>query len=201
MSLHEPSPPRPDGALARGVRRVAGVAAGRPKTAIALWLVLVVGCIVAGGMAGTNAMTDTEAGAGDSRRADQRIEASGLADPAVESIMVRSADAQTTAAAAGDLARRLQAGRDVTGVQTPSEAPELAKAGGRIVLVQARLRGDPDDAADRADGVAAVVARGRRRAIPASRCSRRAPGRSTPPSPRWSRRTSPAPRPSRSRSR
>jgi uncharacterized membrane protein YdfJ with MMPL/SSD domain len=157
MSLHAPSAPRPDSALARGVRRVAGVAARRPKTAIALWLILVIGCVAAGGMAGTRTMTDTEAGAGESARADKRIEAAGLADPAVESILVRSGDAQQTAAAAGELERRLDRGPDVAGVQGPSGAAELSKAGGRIVLVQARLRGDPDDAGDRADGVAAVV--------------------------------------------
>ena len=51
MSLLHPFPhSRPDGALSRGVRRAAGVAAPRPKTTIALWLVLVVGCLVAGGM-------------------------------------------------------------------------------------------------------------------------------------------------------
>jgi uncharacterized membrane protein YdfJ with MMPL/SSD domain len=154
MSLHPPSAPRPDGALARAVRRVAGVAAGRPKAAIALWVVLVVGCIVAGGMAGTRSMTDTEAGAGQSAKADKRIEASGLADPAVESILIRSGDAQQTAGAAADLERRLRDGKDAAGVTGPAEAPELAKAGGRIVLVQARLRGDPDDAAD---GVATAV--------------------------------------------
>ncbi|HTE59606.1 MAG TPA: MMPL family transporter [Solirubrobacteraceae bacterium] len=157
MSLHPPSTPRPDGALARGVRRVAGVAAARPKTAIALWLVLVVGCIVAGGLSGTRSMTDAEAGAGESARADERIAASGLADPAVESILLRSADSRQTADAAADLERRLGTGRDVADVQGPAEAPELSTAGGRTVLLQARLRGDPDNAADRADGVAATV--------------------------------------------
>jgi uncharacterized membrane protein YdfJ with MMPL/SSD domain len=157
MSPHPPSAPRPDGALTRAVRRVAGVAAGRPKAAIALWVVLVVGCIVAGGMAGTRSMTDTEAGAGQSAKADKRIEASGLADPAVESILIRSGDAEKTADAAADLERRLRAGKDAAGVTGPAEAPELAKAGGRIVLVQARLRSDPDDAGDRADGVATAV--------------------------------------------
>jgi uncharacterized membrane protein YdfJ with MMPL/SSD domain len=157
MSLDAPSPPRPDGALARGVRRLAGVASARPKTAIALWLVLVVGCIVAGGLSGTRAMTDAESGAGESARADKQITASGLADPAVESILVRSPDARHTTAATSDLERRLGDSRDVLDVQGPAEAPELSKAGGRTVLVQARLRGDPDDAETRADGVAATV--------------------------------------------
>ena len=157
MSLLPPAPLRPDSALARGVRRIAGVAAARPKTAIALWMVLVAGCIVAGGTAGTRSMTDAEAGAGESARADRRIAAADLADPAVESILVRSDDAQATGAAAADLERRLRDGRDAAAVEGPAEARELVGAGGRTVLVQARLRGDPDDAAERADGVAATV--------------------------------------------
>ena len=154
MSLLPPSSPRPDGALARGVRRAAGVAASRPKTAIALWLVLVIGCLVAGGMSGTRTLSDAESGAGESQRADERIAQAGLADPAVESILIRSADPTASADAAADLTRRLQADRaDVAAVTGPAEAPELSTAGGRAVLVQARLRGDPDDAADRADAV------------------------------------------------
>jgi len=78
------SRPRPDGALARGVRRAARVAAARPRTAIALWLILVIGCVLAGGTAGTRSLTETESGVGESQRADQRIEAAGLRDPAVE---------------------------------------------------------------------------------------------------------------------
>ena len=79
------TPPRPDGALARGVRRAAGVAAARPRTSIALWLILVIGCALAGGITGTRSLTETESGVGESQRADQRIEAAGLRDSAVES--------------------------------------------------------------------------------------------------------------------
>jgi uncharacterized membrane protein YdfJ with MMPL/SSD domain len=160
MSLPHPSslpPGAADGALSRGVRRAAAVAARRPKTIIALWLLFVVGCVFAGGAAGTKTLSDTETGAGQSKTADERIEAAGLRDPAVESVLIRSGDATTTAAAAADLSKRLQAGDDVTSVQGPAGAPELSTNGGRIVLVQARLRGDPDDAGKVADGVGATV--------------------------------------------
>jgi uncharacterized membrane protein YdfJ with MMPL/SSD domain len=152
-------PTRPDGALARAVRRAAGAAAARPRTAIALWLVLVIGCVAAGGMAGTRTVTETEAGVGESGRADELIEAAGLRDPPVESVLVRSPDAQATGAAAGAIAERLRGVREVASVQGPREAPELSRAGGRVVLVQARLRGDPDDAAESSGPVRdAVVA-------------------------------------------
>jgi len=160
MSLPHPSslpPGASTGALSRGVRRAAGVAARRPKTIIVLWLLLVVGCVYAGGAAGTKTLSDTETGAGQSRTADERIEAAGLRDPAVESVLIRSEDAQTSAKAAADLVRHLKAGDDVSSVQGPADAPELSTNGGRIVLVQARLRGDPDDAGDVAKGVAATV--------------------------------------------
>jgi RND superfamily putative drug exporter len=159
MSPIPPSPPRPDGALARGVRRAAGAAAARPKTAIALWLALVIGCLVAGGMTGTRDLTDVESGAGQSAQADERIAGAGLADPAVESILVRSAEPGAGADAAAELTRRLEADRgDVAAVTGPQQAAELSAAGGRTLLVQARLRGDPDDAADRADAVGETIA-------------------------------------------
>ena len=117
MSLPHPSslpPGASTGALSRGVRRAAGVAARRPKTIIALWLLLVVGCVFAGGAAGTKTLSDTETGAGQSRTADERIEAAGLRDPAVESVLIRSKDARTSADAAADLVRHLKAGDDVS---------------------------------------------------------------------------------------
>jgi len=160
MSLPHPSslpPGAADGALSRGVRRAAAVAARRPKTIVALWLLFVVGCVFAGGAAGTKNPSDTETGAGQSKTADERIEAAGLRDPAVESVLIRSGDTATSAAAAADLGKRLQAGDDVTSVQGPAGAPELSANGGRVVLVQARLRGDPDDAGKVSDGVAGTV--------------------------------------------
>jgi uncharacterized membrane protein YdfJ with MMPL/SSD domain len=158
MNAATPLPLRPDGALARAVRRAAGAAAARPRTAIALWLVLVVGCVMAGGMAGTRTLTETEAGVGESARADERIEAAGLRDPAVESVLVRSADAAATGAAADMLSERLGRVRAVAFVQGPRESPELSRGGGRVVLVQAKLRGDPDDAAERSEPVREAVA-------------------------------------------
>ena len=41
-----------DGRLARVTRRTAGAAARRPKTVVALWLLLVVGCVAAGAATG-----------------------------------------------------------------------------------------------------------------------------------------------------
>jgi RND superfamily putative drug exporter len=114
--------------------------------------------VLAGGMAGTRSLTETEAGVGESARADERIEAAGLRDPAVESVLVRSGDAEATRAAADALADRLGRVRAVASVQGPQDAAELSAAGGQIVLVQARLRGDPDEAAERSEPVREAVA-------------------------------------------
>jgi uncharacterized membrane protein YdfJ with MMPL/SSD domain len=140
-----PTPPR-DGLLARIVRRAAGASARRPRTVIALWLALVVGCVAAGAMTGTQSLTGS--GVGESARADARLERAGLRDPAVESILVRSSDPATTRAAARALERRARALPQVAAVHGPADAPALSRAGGRTVLVQATLRGDPDDAGD-----------------------------------------------------
>ena len=147
-----------DGLVARAVRRTARGSARFPKSMIALWLVMVIGLSVAGGMAGTRYIKDSDTGTGQSARADRLVAAAGLDDPATERILVRSRDRATTAAAAVDLEARLErvaAVRDVTG---PREAPALSTAGGRTVLVQATLRGDPDTAKDRVGPVVAAVA-------------------------------------------
>ena len=54
--------------------RIVRAAARRPKTTIALWLLFVVGCVMAGGIAGTKTLEDTDAGVGESALADQQIE-------------------------------------------------------------------------------------------------------------------------------
>jgi uncharacterized membrane protein YdfJ with MMPL/SSD domain len=151
-------PRNPDGLLARAVRRIARGSARRPKTMVALWMLLVVGLTVGGGMAGTKYIAASDTGTGDSARADKRIHAAGLEQPGVEQILVRSADRATTAAAAADLERRLErlpVTRSVTG---PRDTPALSTAGGRTVLVQVALRGDPEDAKDKVGPVVAAVA-------------------------------------------
>jgi uncharacterized membrane protein YdfJ with MMPL/SSD domain len=156
-STPSPTPPA-DGALARLVARAAAGAARRPKRMIAAWLLLVAACLVAGGMAGTKQLTDTQAGTGQSRTADERIDGAGLTQPATESVLVRSDSTAATAAAAKDLQTRLARLPQVATVQGPAGAPERSTAGGRVVLVQAHLRGDPDDAGDHVAPIERAVA-------------------------------------------
>ena len=151
------------GAIAAVVRRVAGASARRPKAAIALWLVLVIGCLAGGALTGTKTLTDAQSGVGESAKVDERLDAAKLRDPAVENVLVRSGDAATTRAVAREVQRRLGAlDHDVASVHGPQDTAGLSTAGGRTVLVQASLRGDPDHAKDRVapvqDAVAAVAA-------------------------------------------
>ena len=69
-----------DGAGAWTLTRIVRAAARRPKSTIALWLLLVVGFTVGGGMVGTRTSTPPN-GTGESARADQRLTASGLGIP------------------------------------------------------------------------------------------------------------------------
>ena len=142
----------PAGLLARITRRSAAASARRPKTVIALWLLLVIAFVTAGAMTGTKSLTGADAGVGESAKADQQLAAAGLRDPAVESVLIRSASEQTTAATASDLARRAAKLPEVASVRD-----DLTQAGGRTTLVQVSLRGDPNDAGEHVDGLAAAL--------------------------------------------
>jgi uncharacterized membrane protein YdfJ with MMPL/SSD domain len=147
----------PNGLLARLTARVSGASARRPKTVILLWLVLVVGMVMAGSMAGTKMLSDADSGVGDSAKAMQRLEDAGLSDPAVESVLVRTGDRASTAKVTADVVRRARTAPDVAKVRGPAQVPSLSADGGRTALVQVTLRGDPDDAGDHVDGLTAAV--------------------------------------------
>ncbi len=130
------------------LQAIVGAATRRPKTTIAAWIVLVLSCAAMGAVTGTKTIGFSEGGTGESGRADELIRAAHLEDPAAERVLVRSDDPADTAAAAAAVTERLAALPEVSDAQGPAGAPELTADGGRIALVVARLRGDPDDAAD-----------------------------------------------------
>ncbi len=138
------------GVLSRFVHAAARSAARRPKATVALWLALIVACVVLGSSAGMRTLSNSESGTGESARADARLTASGLQGPATENVLVRSSSRQRTAQAVKTLeagARRLPA---VKSVQGPNDSPELSRAGGRTALVVVTLRGDPNNPDTRA---------------------------------------------------
>ena len=82
--------PHRSGVLARFVHAAARSAARRPKTTVALWLALIVACVVLGSSAGMRTLSNAGSGTGESARADARLTASGLQGPATENVLVRS---------------------------------------------------------------------------------------------------------------
>jgi uncharacterized membrane protein YdfJ with MMPL/SSD domain len=142
MSITTPHPtPAERNGLARLVGGAARGASRRPKLAIALWLVLVVGCLVADGLSGTRQLSNAASGTGESARAEARLHHAGLIDPTTETVLITSSRATQTAAAAQALSDRARGLSDVRTVSPPA-----TKAGGRTALVVVSLRGDPNDA-------------------------------------------------------
>jgi uncharacterized membrane protein YdfJ with MMPL/SSD domain len=138
----------PSGRLARVVSSISGASARHPRTMVALWLVLIAGCIFAGASAGTRMLSNSASGTGESARADAAQSAAHLDLPAAESVLVSSGSARTTGAAVAALEIRARHLPSVASVRGPREVPALSRAGGRLQLVQVTLRGDPKKASD-----------------------------------------------------
>ena len=146
-----------DGVLARAVDRISQAAARRPRTTIALWLLPVVACVVAGATAGTKTLTSAQSGVGESARANAILTRAHLKAPGKESILVRSTTTATTASAVRALESKLREAPYVSAIHDPNDTPTLSNAGGRTALVQVTLRGDPDKAGDHVAGVENAV--------------------------------------------
>ncbi|GIK76424.1 MAG: membrane protein [Actinomycetes bacterium] len=140
------------------VQRAARASARRPKTAIALWFVLIVGLVAAGSMTGTREMTSVEASTGESGDAARVLADAHLGDPAVESVLVSADESADAGAAAAKLSARLERLPAVASVSHPG-APDLVADGGRARLVQVSLRGDPEHAGGEARSVSNAVDR------------------------------------------
>lgn len=152
---------RPDGPLAARTApfttRVARWSATHPWRSIGLWFALVAGAIFLSVTVPKQEATDEQLGQGESGHAFSMIEDAGLTDPATESVLIQSKDAQSpmnsvdhaqSDAAAAMLARELRALPEVAKVDKPVWSPN-----GRRLLVSASLRGPPADAADKLGAV------------------------------------------------
>ncbi|MFZ1994615.1 MAG: MMPL family transporter [Solirubrobacteraceae bacterium] len=148
----------PSGRLARAVSSISGASARHPKTVVALWLVLIAGCIFAGSAAGTKTLSNAGSGTGESARADAALSAAHLQSPATESVLVSSGSAQSTGAVVKALEVRVRRLATVASVQGSREVPAFSRAGGRLQLVQVQLRGDPDHADEHVAPLQRVVA-------------------------------------------
>ena len=148
----------PSGRLAPAVSSISGASARHPRAVVALWLVLIAGCIFAGASAGTKTLSNAGSGTGESARADAALSAAHLTSPATESVLVSSGSARSTGTAVTALEVRARRLPGVASVQGPREMPALSRAGGRLQLVQVQLRGDPGNADEHLAPLQRVVA-------------------------------------------
>lgn len=157
----KPSRPKPSfgdgGRLSRLTRRSATASAKRPKTVIALWVIFVFGLFAVGMSTGTKMLAGNDQNIGESKAANARLAEAGLDDPAVENMMVATDDPAATRQVTEQLVASLRDAENVKQVGDPYEAGGPLADGDRKALVQATLRGDPEEALDHVDGVLAAV--------------------------------------------
>ncbi len=94
-----PSTPPPRGDGHHPLRRLAAWSIRHRALAIVLWLVLVAGAVIAGGVTGTRMLTGGEAGSGPSARADLALERSAFPSDLEERVLIRRPDGDVVPAA------------------------------------------------------------------------------------------------------
>ena len=135
------------------------------KKAILGWFAFVILATVLGGMVGQKTLADEEMGNGESKTADQILEAAGFPDQTGESVLVQAKGGlevgdQRYTAVVDDVVATLSDTQHVADVESPlAEGNEgNISADGRSTLVTFELPGDEDAAKDRVDPSLAAVA-------------------------------------------
>jgi len=136
------------------------------KKAIFGWLAFVIIAFIIGGAVGTKTLAPEDQGNGSSKAADQAIANSDFPDESSEQVLVQSRDGSVKAsdpafqAAVADVAKRLDAAKHVTDVETPyakGNEGQISKDG-RSALVTFKIPGDDEDSIDRVDASENAVA-------------------------------------------
>ncbi|HST65051.1 MAG TPA: MMPL family transporter [Mycobacteriales bacterium] len=149
-------------------RRNVAAAAGRWSarhrwTAVGLWLLFVVGATLVGGSLGTGQLTSTELSAGESRQAQETLDAAGFQQPSHEVVLVQSDTATVAdpafAAAVTDVVGTLKGRSEVLRVLPPTGAggTGAVSADKRSALVQFDMTGDGVAAKEEIDPVLTAV--------------------------------------------
>ncbi|HEX5592717.1 MAG TPA: MMPL family transporter [Solirubrobacterales bacterium] len=141
--------------------RAARWSAAHRKIAIFGWIAFVVASVVLGGAIGTKQLTNAEAGAGDSGKAELALEKAGLT-PNDEMVMVQSqklkAGDPAFDAAVDEATRKLSALPSVTAVSSPADGGGQVSADGHTALVEFQIPGNEDQAEERVDASLAATA-------------------------------------------
>ena len=139
------------------------------KRAILGWIFFVVLATVAGGAVGQRTLTDAETSNGQSAAAERAIEGANFPDDATEQVLIQGRGALTSsdprfAAVVRDVARRLEATRHVTDVQSPLIRGNGGQVStdGRSAVVTFKIPGDDEQVADRVDPSLATTAAAQR---------------------------------------
>lgn len=156
-SRQDPPPGRQLSPPGNVAGRVAQFSARHRVTAVGGWLLFVLAATALAALAGTVAATDSEYDMGESRRADEMIEAAGFPQRAGEMVLVQSgtlaADAPAFQAAIADVTAAVQGTGRVENLR-----PAIVSADGHSALVTFDMAGDYDTAVDRVGPVVDAVA-------------------------------------------
>jgi putative drug exporter of the RND superfamily len=136
---------------------IARFSARHRATAIVGWLLFVIVATALSAVIGTIGAEDSDYGNGESKRAEQMIDAAGFPQRAGEMVIVQSgaltADSPAFQAAVRDAASAVDATGQVENVNTEAVSEDRHSA-----LVTFDMKGDPETAADRIDPVFDAVA-------------------------------------------
>jgi RND superfamily putative drug exporter len=134
--------------LRAATSRVARWSALHPWTAIIAWVIVVIACSMMGSIVSTKQATQLQLGVGQSGQAAQILHSGGLADPAVENVLITFRAGSPGAAQAQAAARAVSTGMSTRPAVAHVASPVLA-AHGHTLLIQVTMRGDPDTATSR----------------------------------------------------
>jgi uncharacterized membrane protein YdfJ with MMPL/SSD domain len=131
------------------------------KKAIGIWIAFVVVALVGGGAVGQRSLTDAESNVGESKAAEMTLDEQGPKDAASESVLIQSktqtANSPQFRAAVGSVTDALETSGQFATIDAAKPSSDEHAA-----LVNADLKGDPDDAEDTASKTFAAVDQAKR---------------------------------------
>ena len=131
------------------------------KKAIGIWIAFVIVALIGGGAVGQRSLTDAESGVGESKAAEMTLDKQGPKDPATESVLVQSKSETTSGPQFRSALESVHDALSSSGQFASIGAPKPS-ADGHAALIDADLKGDPDDAKDTAPKTFAAVDQAKR---------------------------------------
>ncbi|MFC7218421.1 MMPL family transporter [Streptomyces polyrhachis] len=142
--------------------RIGGWSVTHRWAAVGIWVLFVVGAMLAGGAAGTVEVRQSDSLPGEMHDSLKILEDAGIEEPAGETVLVQStasgpkATAPEFRAAVDQVISAVRGTGKVTSVVSPYEADTISRDG-RSALVQFAVKGDPETALERVEPVLKAV--------------------------------------------